>query len=147
MNESLKNLYYEFLNTPVSYNSLVCNSCGYRDGHPINYCIKCPGKIVRFKPTYWEDFTYKVEHNHLIYEYSSDFRKWLGDTPDVPDREELSRLCCGWIKYLRYRGCDHSFKYSVLFSLLQCTICKYTFKAYYGTATAAKYKLIKESLT
>lgn len=50
---------------------LICNSCGYTQGHPINYCPKCPGKMSLIT---YPEYNYFIGLDHpygsLWYKYS-----------------------------------------------------------------------------
>jgi hypothetical protein len=49
--EEIKSLYKQYLTSLSPYNSLVCNLCGWYYSHPLNYCVKCPGKIIKVQLT------------------------------------------------------------------------------------------------
>ena len=45
---------------------LVCNLCGYRQGHPIIYCPKCPGKMRLMTESEYTYFCRKRDPENAI---------------------------------------------------------------------------------
>lgn len=43
----------------VEVSDCICDSCGYRMGHPLKYCTKCPGKM---RIILTSEYTYFLRH-------------------------------------------------------------------------------------
>lgn len=74
--EGTKRLYEQYLNSTNTYGVLVCDSCGWIYSHPINYCVKCPGKIVKTNLVILDEVKAYLKQNHIFSDYIYEFSKF-----------------------------------------------------------------------
>lgn len=68
-----KSLYRDFLESVSPCESCVCDSCGWIYSHPLNYCAKCPGKIMRAKLRNLDRIKFTLEKDRLLCDYLAEF--------------------------------------------------------------------------
>lgn len=91
----LINEYNKFLDSQCPWTHYVCNVCNYSVTHPLNYCYKCPNKIIHTKVTWLDHIKFSLNNGciGLYTEYSE-----LKDKVKYPNEEYWILL-----KHLRIR--------------------------------------------
>lgn len=69
--------YRQYLTQPMDYPIYRCDGCGWFWTHPLQYCPRCPGRIVQITPTrlHYTQLKMQLRQPYDTFEYG--FRQWL----------------------------------------------------------------------
>lgn len=71
--EQVKSLYREYLLSQSKYERKICDGCGWIYSHPLNYCVKCPGRIISAKLTIVDEIKQRLVQDRLLRDFIAGF--------------------------------------------------------------------------
>lgn len=75
----IKELYKKYLLSNSKYLRRVCNKCGWMYSHPLNYCAKCPGRIIYIKPIILDEIKQYLPQDGMIRMFLAGFGEFYED--------------------------------------------------------------------
>lgn len=88
--DHIKDMYKNYLLSTSKHDRLVCDNCGYLYSHPLNYCVKCPGKIVSVKPLIIGEIDKLFKQEKMISHFFGGFSEYYEEKTGKPFPYEVT---------------------------------------------------------